>query len=71
MLSAVDFATLPHYPEAVIEREDVIRMSPQGWGWLLELMENPQKPNARLKAAMNRYQKTRRDDADSSFSWEP
>jgi uncharacterized protein (DUF1778 family) len=55
----------------VIEREEVIRLSPRDWNWLLELMDNPPRPNARLKAALKRYQKARRDDAGTSFSWEP
>ena len=55
--------------QAVIEREDVIRLSPRDWNWLLELMENPPKPNARLKAAMKLYEKARRDDAGTSFNW--
>ena len=57
--------------QAVIEREDVIRLSPGGWNWLLDLMENPPKPNARLKAAIKRYQKARQDDAGTSFNWNP
>jgi uncharacterized protein (DUF1778 family) len=57
--------------QTVIEREDVIRLSPRDWNWLLDLMENPPKPNAKLKAALNRYQKAQQDDAVSSFSWEP
>ena len=57
--------------QAVIEREEVIRLSPRDWSWLLDLMENPPKPNARLKAAMDRYQKAKRDDAGASFIWEP
>lgn len=56
---------------AVIEREEVIRLSARDWSWLLDLLENPPKPNARLKAAIKRYQKAKRDDADSSFSWQP
>lgn len=55
--------------EAVIEREDVIRMSPRDWNWLLDLLENPPAPNARLKAALKRYQKARRDDAGTAFNW--
>jgi uncharacterized protein (DUF1778 family) len=55
--------------QAVFEREDVIRLSPRDWKWLLDLMENPPKPNAKLKAAMKRYQKAKRDDAGSSFNW--
>jgi uncharacterized protein (DUF1778 family) len=56
---------------SVIEREDVIRLSPRDWSWLLDLMENPSKPNAKLRAAIKRYHKTRRDDAGTSFSWKP
>lgn len=55
----------------VIEREEVIRLSPRDWNWLLDLMENPAEPNARLKAALKRYQTARRDDAVTTFSWEP
>lgn len=44
---------------AVIERQEVIRLSPRDWKWLLELAENPPKPNAKLKAAMKRYQKAK------------
>ena len=57
--------------QEVIEREEVIRLSPRDWNWLLELMDNPPRPNARLKAALKRYQKARRDDAGTAFSWEP
>lgn len=57
--------------QAIIEREEVIRLSPRDWNWLLELMENPPKPNARLKAAMKRYQKAQQDDVDTFFNWKP
>jgi len=57
--------------QAVIEREEIIRLSPRDWNWLLELLENPPKPNAKLTAAMKRYQKSKRNDADTSFNWEP
>jgi len=57
--------------QVVIEREQVIRMSARDWSWMLGLLENPTKPNAKLKAAMKRYQKARRVDADSSFNWQP
>jgi uncharacterized protein (DUF1778 family) len=57
--------------QSVIEREEIIRLSPRDWNWMLELTENPSKPNAKLKAAMKRYQKVKRDDEDSSFSWKP
>ena len=49
--------------ELAREREQVIRLSPRDWNWLLDLMENPPKPNAKLKAAMKRYQKAKRDCA--------
>ncbi|MDP2170385.1 MAG: DUF1778 domain-containing protein [Rhodocyclaceae bacterium] len=55
--------------QTVIEREDVIRLSPRDWNWLLDLMENPPKPNAKLRAALKHYQKAKRDDAGTSFSW--
>ena len=57
--------------QAVIEREEIIRLSPRDWNWLLDLMENPPRPNAKLKAAIKRYQKAQRDDASTAFSWEP
>lgn len=56
--------------QAVIEREEIIRLSPRNWEWLLDLMEKPPKPNAKLNAAMKRYQKTKRDDEDNAFNWE-
>jgi uncharacterized protein (DUF1778 family) len=55
----------------VIEREELIRLSPRDWNWLLDLTENPSRPNATLQAAIERYQKARRDDAGTTFSWEP
>jgi hypothetical protein len=30
---------------SVIEREEVVRLSARHWNWLLDLMENPSKPN--------------------------
>jgi uncharacterized protein (DUF1778 family) len=57
--------------QSVIEREEVIRLSPRDWNWLLELMENPPKPNAKLKTAMKRYQKAKQSDADNTFNWKP
>ena len=57
--------------QEVIEREETIRLSPRGWNWLLDLMENPPKPNAKLKAALKHYQQARQDDAATTFSWEP
>ncbi|MDP1956751.1 MAG: DUF1778 domain-containing protein [Rhodocyclaceae bacterium] len=57
--------------QTVIEREDVIRLSPRDWNWLLDLMENPPAPTPALKAAMKRYQKAQRDDAATSLNWQP
>ena len=57
--------------QAVIEREEVIRLTPRDWSWLLDLVEQPPKPNAKLKAALKRYQKAKQDDATSSFNWKP
>ena len=61
-------AALKEAPE-VIERHEVIRLSPRDWIWLIDLMKKPPKPNSRLKAALKRYQKAKRDDAGTSFSW--
>ena len=57
--------------QAVIEREEVLRLSPRDWNWLLDLMENPPKPTAKLTAAMKRYGKAKRDDAGTAIKWEP
>jgi uncharacterized protein (DUF1778 family) len=57
--------------QAVIEREEVIRLTPRDWNWLLALADNPPEPNARLKTAMENYRQARQDDADSGFNWEP
>ncbi|QXP83813.1 DUF1778 domain-containing protein [Methylococcus sp. ANG] len=57
--------------QAVIEREEVIRLSARDWDWLLDLMENPPEPNAKLKAALDRYEKAKLDDAGTSFNWKP
>ena len=56
---------------AVLEREEVLRLSSRDWTWLLGLLDNPPAPNPRLTAALGRYRKARRRDADSSFDWKP
>lgn len=56
---------------AVIEREEIIRLSARDWGRLLELSENPPPPNAKLSAAMDRYRQASTDDADTTFNWRP
>lgn len=58
--------------QAVIEREQAIRLSRRDCERLLDLLDNPPKPNARLKAAMKHYQKAKgAADADRSFNWQP
>jgi uncharacterized protein (DUF1778 family) len=57
--------------QAVIEREETLRLSPRDWEWLLGLLENPPPPNARMQAAIKHYQDARRDDADNTFNWRP
>jgi uncharacterized protein (DUF1778 family) len=57
--------------QAVIEREQTIRLSRRDCERLLSLLDNPPKPNARFKAAQKHYQKAKRADADSSFNWKP
>jgi uncharacterized protein (DUF1778 family) len=57
--------------QAVIDREQTIRLSRRDCERLLDLLDNPPKPNARMQAAVKRYQKARRADADNSFNWKP
>lgn len=57
--------------QSVIEREQIIRLSRRDSERLLDLLENPPKPNARFEAAMDYYQQTQGGDADSSFDWRP
>jgi uncharacterized protein (DUF1778 family) len=56
---------------AVIEREELTRLTSRDWSRLISLMDNPPEPNARLKTAITRYQTAKQDDADSSFNWQP
>jgi uncharacterized protein (DUF1778 family) len=57
--------------QAVIEREETIRLSARDWGWLLDLIENPPEANPKLKAAIKHYHKVKQTDADTSFNWKP
>lgn len=57
--------------QAVIERENTPRLSRRDCERLLDLLDNPPKPNARLKAAMKKYRKAKLADADHSFDWKP
>ena len=56
---------------AVIEREQVIRLSERDWDWLLRQLDTPAKANAALQSAQTRYQQGKRDHADSEFDWRP
>ena len=59
---------------AVIERDEVLRLSAKDWSMVLKLLDAPPKPNARLKSAIKRYRTAKRpeqNDAHSSFSWKP
>lgn len=56
--------------QAIIAREEVIRLSPRDWNWMLALMEDPPKPNDKLLAAHNRYKQMRTTDAGTAFNWE-
>lgn len=57
--------------QAVIDREQTIRLSKEESEWLLGLIENPPPKNAALKAAMKRYKKAKIKGEDSSFNWPP
>jgi uncharacterized protein (DUF1778 family) len=57
--------------QAVIEREQSIRLSLRDSKQLLDLLDAPPKPNARLKAATKRYGKAKLANADNSFNWKP
>ena len=57
--------------QAVIDRETAIRLSREDWDWILDLLDNPPEPNAKLKAAVERYKKAERGDADSGLDWQP
>jgi len=57
--------------QQVIEQQEVIRLSPRDWNWLLELTEAPPRPNDRLTAALKRYRKARSTHADHAFDWQP
>ena len=52
--------------QAVIEREDVIRLSPRDWNWLLPLLDAPHAPNARLQAALQRHRQLLASDASDA-----
>ena len=56
--------------QAVIEREQMLKLSRRDSRQLLNLLDSPPAPNAALRAAQARYKKSRRN-ADSGFNWQP
>ena len=57
---------------AVIERDEVLRLSAKDWGMVLKLLDAPPKPNVRLKSAIKRYRAAKlpeQNDAHTSFNW--
>ncbi|MBI2313142.1 MAG: DUF1778 domain-containing protein [Betaproteobacteria bacterium] len=57
--------------QRIIERERVIHLSSNDAAFLLNLLENPPAPNARLRKALQNY-KNRTLNADgSTFEWAP
>lgn len=57
--------------EAVLERERVIVLSKRDAKRLLELIENPPPPNARLKRALENHRRLTGGDPDRAFEWPP
>jgi uncharacterized protein (DUF1778 family) len=57
--------------ERIIEQERVIRLSACDAEAFIQALENPPLPNAKLKAALQRYQDAKQNDEDTSFNWQP
>lgn len=57
--------------ERIIEQERVIRLSARDAQMFIKALENPSPPNAKLKAALKRYEKAKLDDEGTSFNWRP
>jgi uncharacterized protein (DUF1778 family) len=58
--------------QAVIEREDVLRLSPRDWSWLLDVMGKPPRLNAKLLTAVQNYNKLATPhDAGTAANWQP
>ncbi|WP_295413131.1 SpoIIE family protein phosphatase, partial [uncultured Thiodictyon sp.] len=68
----ITFVVVKVVPEAqaVIEREQTLKLSRRDAERLLDLLEHPPPPNTALATAQARYQELRRD-ADSGFNWQP
>jgi uncharacterized protein (DUF1778 family) len=57
--------------QRVIERERVIHLSSNDAAFLLNLLEAPPAPNARLRKALQDYKSRTRDAEHSTFKWTP
>jgi len=57
--------------QRVIERGRVIHLSGSDAAFLLNLLENPPAPNARLRQALRKYESGKADVERSTFTWEP
>ena len=57
--------------QRVIERGRVIHLSGNDAAFLLNLLENPPAPTARLRRAFRNYESRKADVEDSTFTWEP
>jgi uncharacterized protein (DUF1778 family) len=41
---------------------DVINLSGRDWHWLLDLLDNPNQPNQKMIAALEKYQNAKHDE---------
>ena len=57
--------------QRVIERDRVIHLSSTDAAFLMNLLEKPPAPNARLRKAFQAYKKRTLDADDSTFDWSP
>lgn len=57
--------------ERIIEQERVIRLSARDAKMFIKALENPPPPNAKLKAALKRYENAKLDDEGTSINWQP
>lgn len=55
----------------VIERDKVIHLSGTDAAFLMNLLEAPPTPNARLRKAFQTYKKRTLDAEHSAFNWSP
>lgn len=55
----------------VIERDRVIHLSSTDAAFLMNLLDKPPAPNARLRKAFRSYKKRTLDAGHSTFNWSP